>query len=190
MLVPQKSWNKPNHKCQHLRRSTVKKPNHKKRNSQHMMFPVTSTLTAHLTPNTYLGTPRLRYCIPKINTMSAEQLHRAMLPLLLPYKKPCHHWPTEYVATHSPKTGYLRPLELDTSKKPTEVPVRELDRERSYIHTFSERYLQVVPIEGGRIGTRVIVVVSPELHVRVVAQPPAVPRGVSPAGHGVRERVA
>ncbi len=33
-----------------------------------VLFVVTSTLTTHLTPNTYLSTPRLRYCIPKINT--------------------------------------------------------------------------------------------------------------------------
>ncbi len=48
-----------------------------------------STLTTYLTPNTCLSTLRLRCCIPKINNASAEQLHRATLPLPLPYKKPC-----------------------------------------------------------------------------------------------------
>ena len=46
---------------------------------------VTSTLTAYLTPNTCLSTPRLRYNIPKINNPSAKQLGRATLLLL--YKK-------------------------------------------------------------------------------------------------------
>ncbi len=41
--------------------------------------------------------------------MSAEQLCRAMLPLL-PYKRPCPASVPEYVATHSPKTDYLAPL--------------------------------------------------------------------------------
>ena len=43
-------------------------------------------LTAYLTPNTCLSTPRQRYHVP-----AAEQLRRAMLPLPLPYKKPCCH---------------------------------------------------------------------------------------------------
>ena len=38
-----------------------------------------------------LSTPRLRFGVPKINNMSAEQLCRATLLLLLPYKRPCHH---------------------------------------------------------------------------------------------------
>ena len=33
-------------------------------------FCVTSTLTTYLTPNARLSTPRLRYCVPKINTYS------------------------------------------------------------------------------------------------------------------------
>ncbi len=41
-------------------------------------------------PECYLNMPRWIYWVPKINTISAEQLHRAMLPLLLPYKNPCH----------------------------------------------------------------------------------------------------
>ncbi len=38
-----------------------------------------------------------------------------LLLLPLPYKKPCRHWPPEYIATHSQPTGYLRPCELDTT---------------------------------------------------------------------------
>ena len=38
-----------------------------------------------------LSPPRKRYPVPKINTMSAEQLRRATLLLPLPYKNPCHH---------------------------------------------------------------------------------------------------
>ncbi len=45
----------------------------------------TSTLTAYLA-----CTLRLRYQVPKINTASAEQLCRAMLPLPLAYKNPYH----------------------------------------------------------------------------------------------------
>ena len=47
---------------------------------------MTSTLTAYLTPNTHLSTPRLRYCIPRVNNASAEQLCRAMLLLHCPIK--------------------------------------------------------------------------------------------------------
>ncbi len=54
---------------------------------------VTSTLTTYLTPNTRLSTPRLRYWVPKINTLSGEQLCRATLPLPVPCKKPCCSWP-------------------------------------------------------------------------------------------------
>ncbi len=43
----------------------------------------------HTWPICNLSAPRLRYGEPKINTMSAEQLLRAMLPLLLPFR-PCH----------------------------------------------------------------------------------------------------
>ncbi len=45
----------------------------------------------HTSPLRNLSTLRLRYQVPKINTASAEQLHRAMLLLLLAYKNPCHH---------------------------------------------------------------------------------------------------
>ncbi len=48
--------------------------------------------------------------IPKINTTSAEQLHRAMLPLPLAIKDLATASLLEYVATHSPKTDYLVPL--------------------------------------------------------------------------------
>ncbi len=51
---------------------------------------------------------------------SAEQLCRAMLPLPLPYKKPCcpirslaATCLSEYVATHSQPTGSLCPCKLD-----------------------------------------------------------------------------
>ncbi len=44
----------------------------------------------HTSPVCNLSTLRLRYQVPKINTTAAEQLPRAMLPLLLPYKRPCH----------------------------------------------------------------------------------------------------
>ena len=63
-------------------------------------------------PNTPLSTPRVRYCIPKINNASAEQLRRAMLPLLLPYKKPCCRWPPR---CHTLTTNWL-PSELDKNK--------------------------------------------------------------------------
>ncbi len=57
-------------------------------------------------------TPRLKYCIPKINNMSAEQLLRAMLPLPLPYKKSCCHWPPR-VCCHTLSTDWL-PAPLQT----------------------------------------------------------------------------
>ena len=76
-------------------------------------FTVTSTLTAYWTPNTGPSTPRLRYCIPKINNVSAEQLHRAMLPLLLPYKRPCCCWPPR-ICCHILTIDWLpAPLQLD-----------------------------------------------------------------------------
>ena len=81
--------------------------------SEHMNT-VTSTLTAYLTPNTGLSTPRLRYCVPKINNTSAEQLHRAMLPLL-PYKKPYCHWPPR-VCCHTLTTHWL-PASLRTRQQ-------------------------------------------------------------------------
>ena len=63
---------------------------------------MTSTLTAYLTPNTRLSTPRLKYCLPKINTpvswaalqsfwTAAASLYKALLPLTL----------TGYVDTHT-----------------------------------------------------------------------------------------
>ena len=42
---------------------------------------------------------------PKINTRSAEQLCRATLPLL-PYKNPCHYWPTR-VCCHTLTPDWL-----------------------------------------------------------------------------------
>ena len=77
---------------------------------------MTSTLTAYLTPNAYLSTPTLRYYIPKINNISAEQLPELCC-------RHCHYLIKsfaatnllEYVATHSHLTGYLRPCELNNS---------------------------------------------------------------------------
>ncbi len=46
---------------------------------------LTSKLTAYLTPNTRLSTPRLRYCIPKINTFQLSRFRAPQL-LLPPYK--------------------------------------------------------------------------------------------------------
>ncbi len=63
-------------------------------------------------PDTRLSTPRLRYQVPKINKVSAEQLHRAILPLLLPYKKPCCCWPPR-VCCHTLTTDWL-PVPLRT----------------------------------------------------------------------------
>ncbi len=50
---------------------------------------VTSTLTAYLTPNTRLSTPRPKVQHTQDKHTSAEQLCRALLVLLLPYKNPC-----------------------------------------------------------------------------------------------------
>ncbi len=45
-----------------------------------------------------------------MNNTSAEQLHRAMLLLPLPYKSLADTNLLEYVDTHSHQTGYLAPL--------------------------------------------------------------------------------
>ena len=62
------------------------------------------------------------YQVPKINTMSAELLHRAMLPLLLPYKDLATASLPAYVATHSLKTDYLAPLRTQHQSKGSQIP--------------------------------------------------------------------
>ena len=53
-------------------------------------FLLTSTLTAYLTPTRPKYTKVKVLSTPKKNNMSAEQLCRAILSLLLPYKRPYH----------------------------------------------------------------------------------------------------
>ncbi len=72
----------------------------------HVLRIVTSTLTACLSPNTCLSTPRPRYCVPKINTHTAEQLNCHLKKSLADTN------PLEYVDTYSLLTGYRRPQEL------------------------------------------------------------------------------
>ena len=84
-------------------------------------FRLTSTLTIYLTPNTRLSTPKLRYCVPKINTLQLSSFTELYCHCSYPIKCLAATSVLEYVDTHSLPTGYLRPCELDTTVDRTQV---------------------------------------------------------------------
>ena len=73
---------------------------------------MTSTLIyiQHTSPAQNLNTLRLSYQVPKINTTSAEQLHRASCYCHWPIKTLATASLPEYVATHSLRLDYLAPF--------------------------------------------------------------------------------